>query len=886
MGSSDRPGILEGIGKDFLGVPFSLVLTRGEQHLREAVRTNERLGVQDQRLVALREGQKQEFLAARDTLNEARREREVVERSVAPSLSSLARSAAVTNDRIDALRTSFEEGQRVLDERSQARTDALMGIPAPNRDVNELMASGAASEAELITLARRGALSADARHALQEALPGWKREILTSGILERPDPAREKQLPADQRMFLWEVRRADRTPTGQMRSLTAVARSGQLDPDAHFRLAQRIRALRTGTEGAALSLQELTEQGEDAARQRALAVHLTRAGLIEQQTSNALARAHLEVSTRQAEDTSDIRASSREIARDMAASVELARRQADGIDTLGRLGERQVAELQDIGAGVARVGHLTERYGDLHARQLDHLGALGERELAALQVVGDGVAHVGHLAEHYGDLHARQLDHLGALGERQVDLLGVVALEEARHTEQLQGIGAGVQTLSVIGRAQIELAAGMDRRLDGIHAAGLAQLDELVGLGHGVAVTNELLDGLIDIAEAQRQIADRAARSLTRIDVHLETVVSQLGDIHGTLLQAAEAQRERDLNRDRIAADESFRKAMTVLERGRIDKALTYLDEAHHRWPNDPRATFHRALCHVARDEAARAREDLVETLDMLAPEAGAERASVRLYLARLAWCEALAHRRAGETDVAAERIAEAVELATLATEEDPASPEARVARAKYLCELGATEEALEVLFAVLAHHPDRWSAVAASPAFEPVHDVLQRALADDEAEPFLVRLARDALGLGQAERAMWLLGEVCRHRPRDLLGAGFLEDAGLEPVLDALTERILGEIRAASGPEGRTAEDWYALAVLAMRLERATDLDVLRLFKVGAAVDPHVARRDAQAVRATLSTLAGADAPRLFGVLARDWDQPYPWLLRGMKGR
>ena len=856
MSSSDRPGILEGIGKDFLGVPFSLALTRPEQHLREAARTNERLGAQEQRLIALRDGQKQELLAAQGTLTEARREREVIERSLAPSLSSIAHSAAVTNDRIDALRSSFEEGQRVIDERSQARTDAIMGIPAPRRDVSELMARGAASETELITLARRGVLSAEARQTLQQSLPGWKRDILTSGLLDRPDPKREKQLSAAERMFLWDVRRSDRTPTGQMRSLTTVARSGQLDPDAHFQLAQRIRTLRTGTEGAALSLQELTEQGDVAARQRTMAVHLARAGLIEQQTANTIARAQLDVSTRQADDTSDIRVSNQAIARGMATSVQLAR--------------RHVAELQGIGSGVARVGDLTEHYGNLHARQLDGIGT--------------GVARVGDLTEHYGDLHARQLETLGDLGVRQADLLGVIAVEEARQTEQLAGIGSGVATLGVIGQAQLELSACMDRRIEGIHATGLAQLDELVGLRHGVAVANGLLSGLVDLAEAHLAVARRSAESLARIDLRLERANEQLDGIHGSMVEIAEAQRQRDHNRDRIAADESFRKAMTVLERGRVDKALDYLDEAHHRWPNDPRATFHRALCHVARDEAARAREDLVETLDMLPADAGEERASVRLYLARLAWCEALAQRRAGATDVADERVAEAVELATIASEEDPASPEARVALAKYLCELGATEEALDALFEVLARHPDRCSAVAASPTFGPVHAVLRRALADDETDPFLLRLARDALGLGEPDRAMRLLGEVCRHRPRDLLGPGLLDAAGLEPLRDALSERILGEIRAANAPEGRQAEEWYALAVLATRLDGTTEADVLRLFKRGAALDPHVGRRDVQVVRATLSTLAGADAPKLFGVLARDWDQPYPWLVRSAK--
>lgn len=679
-----------------------------------------------------------------------------------------------------------------------------------------------------------------------------------------------------------------------------MAHQGMLDPDWHDAHARSLPSLRVGIGGLVHGVNAvedrlavanehhraanqhlgaiqghtgaLVSQGQAQVDLSRTAVHLARAGLLESRAIAQLNRQQLAVQEHIAGDAAAIRDNTAVAARtlpDLLHRAMVAERQREAhlaeAQTQTALAHRAQVDRQALIRGVSELGALTDHYGALHARQLGAIGDTMDRAAGSLDSIDQRTgALVG--------LHAASLDQLGAI--HQVGLqavhMGAHQVEATRHVAG--AVDHATAVLGALARAQLDTLDSMDGRLAWIHSTALVQLGELEGIRAGVGVTNDLLGGLLTVAEAHAAASARAAESLARMEDALGALTDATRDGAAAVRDAVRTldanQADRALRSHRIAGEQHFREAMVLLERGRVERAAAELDKAEALCPSDPRVPFHRAMCRVRMDDAAGARADLDEALALLPRDAITERAAMRLRLARLSWCEARAHSRAARAAEEEQKLAESLALTTEALQEDPDSVDAQLHLATCLCALGATERAIDVLFAALPRLGDRGARAVASEAFVPVHDVLRAALDLDDPTPLTVRLARDALAYGDPEAAARCLRAAATWRPRDLLGA--LDDPALAPVAHEAWAAVIAAVDATE----RDPADWYALAALCATTPGG-EAAAIRAFRAGAAGAP----REAAAVREALESALGDAAAPLIALLRRDRSEGWRWL-------
>jgi hypothetical protein len=139
------------------------------------------------------------------------------------------------------------------------------------------------------------------------------------------------------------------------------------------------------------------------------------------------------------------------------------------------------------------------------------------------------------------------------------------------------------------------------------------------------------------------------------------------------------------------------------------------------------------------------------------------------------------------------------------------------------------------------------------------------------------VRLAHDALALGDADAAARCLEAAAKWCPRDLIDGGALTTPSLEPLRDRVRA---AEVEEARSRKERDPLDWYAIAALCAMSPRA-EAAAIRAFRRGAAGDPDATAKDTAALRETLRGALGEVGEALIALLRRDGSNDW----RGLAG-
>jgi|GEM_PF-3311954 len=779
----EKPGLLEGLGKEFFkGIPYShFGLSRTEQLLGTNLRQTELTQRQILETRRLETGQDRERIVAEGILGETQKTREEVS-ELAPVL----RQSAIAQMAIDGRLQSLEESLVETGEN-------IVGIPSTRKSIAELLHNGEISDIEAVVLVGRGVLDSSQAEELLKRLPQWKLEVIRSGLATRYDPGTERQLHPPQKAYLAQLRRALITPTAHLSSLEPLARNRLLGSEVHHKLATRIREVRFGVEAGNYGIRELNEQtdrrisqGEIQIAQGSQQIGDNRIARSQRETTNRLIHAGILQGNRLIElEERNIETQTAQllVQTDMAGKVTTIR------DLAVKAGEDRTAIRTSTESTAYSAGTLVE---------------LAEQASIDRQELIHGLRSLALTERGYGELQVRQMD------EAQITREGQLAI-----MERIREIGEFGSTLLL----------DLSRTAKTLVRVEEAQLEELGKLNEGVVILQQIAAAQLETSQGIQGGLEHLQKILEEQGINICRIVKAT---IVTLLDIEKRTMERDNSRDRIAAEESFRKAMEMLRRGKIDKAIKYLDESEERWPADFRIYYERGLCYVAKNDSTRAKQEFLESIDMVCDEEKKkERALVRLNLARLYYSEARLHLEKGEMEAHDEKLLQAIEETKKAVEEDPGNDEAHFALAIYLAAFKLVDEALEILMELIRRNPEFAKKILHFDVFQPLMAILKHTLAEEFQEKddksiakVNLAIAKDCLAVGDLETAIRCISLLLDNWIVFLRDSRFVEDSESSIVHGRITEKLKENVGA---NRYKKPEELYAALNIALQLKSAS---------------------------------------------------------------
>lgn len=723
-------------------------LIEGNQQTRQAVET------QTGRLVT----ENQQTRQAIDTQTETLR-REISE------------SQMFTRAQLAKMTEVFQEGSENQVGAIRETGDELRGISSDRRNLKTLISSGEIDETEALALVLRGVIPRDIGEAeVLENLHSWKLQILQSGIVLSPDLKMEKELPVEEKRFLAKIRRALQIPIVQIQSLPILALHGHIAPDVHRQLMKRFREYRHGTEGINYGVGELNTQLDVGNRHLANISDTGRRSLV-------VAENILEV-------TGDTATSAREI-------VLLTR---DGNEQRGNIGIHTgeianntgiVTRLMEI-AGLERGTIRRTTEGLLRNSDI----ALVQREdiRTATTEIADNTAASVLLQKLVGTEIIDRMDD--AQKVRFEQLAATIA-----------GVGIGKAQLLELGNIS-ELLGHAVGTFDGIREG----LDDLVDVAEDIdGELEEMNETLRSTALILNQKGTEIVEAINKHGESTTTVLNQKGreiteaiiGYKEAMVLAAQEQKERDLNADKIRADEKLRNGIKLFEKGKIGKALPYFDEAERLDPANFEIYYRRAICYIILEQPDKAEKDLLEALDFLSNDDVSTKTKITMNLAQLYYAKAIVYSQRGEAGDRDSNMTKAIETIEGLIETDQSNTEAVFTLAKYLASHQLLEDATRKIIALLEQHPEYTERIQAEPAFSVILPKLRESLKSNpgSVDEFYYRLAVDYIRENDIDSGLALIENLLRNSPQVLVWEEAYERSELAPVKQRIIQIIIGII-------------------------------------------------------------------------------------------
>jgi len=693
---------------------------------------------------------------------------------------------------------------------------SITGVPVVRQTIEELYQTGMISETEAVILAATGILDKAQSEKIFRMLEPWKIKIIKSGLVSNPDPKTEKKLSQEEKLFLAELRRKKDLPIANFHSLGILAENGLLDAIRHREMAKNIRGVRFGTDGTNYGMIELNEQTDV---------------LIQQ---------------------------GQERSRTDKIGLDLMRAGVVTGEKLVKVGQEQLAVQS---ASFAVQADMDSKLGDLRT--------LAQRaEATRMEIAGNTAQTARNTACILRNTSTLVDLAIDESRDRKYGLELSEALVGISHSidHRLAGIGLGIDVLIDQGNEQIE---GLNR------------------IGSGIAALGQ-------IAASQLESLHRVESGLGRIDnrlARLDDTLRQVGisitmAIEGVMAYMTEAEQrtvDRDFNRDKIASDESFRKALELLAAGKIDKAIKYLNEAEERFPTDYRIYFKRGLCYEMKDMPMEAREDLLEAVDMANKNGQEEtRAIIRRNLARLYYAESKAYLEQGDTKMQEEKLAEAIVEAKKATMEKPDHLEAHFDLATYLAAFKLYDDALSILLNIIPKDPKFAKKLDYFDVFTPLRGSLKHVLNENDLESgkandnINLAIAKDAVEVGDFETALKCIQTLINKSPLFLIRIKIWEIEDFKIISKQILEKLENEH---TNEEQKSVEEWYAIAILAIKFGSTSRSKIYRTFLKGAENDPDCTARNADSFRNKIIAIDKEGAENLFSILRLVVNKNFTWL-------
>jgi len=468
----------------------------------------------------------------------------------------------------------------------------------------------------------------------------------------------------------------------------------------------------------------------------------------------------------------------------------------------------KVTAIRDLAvkAGEDRTAIRTSTESTAHSAGI--LVGLAEQASIDRQELIHGLKSLTLTESNYGELQAKQMDEAQVTRERQLTIMGRMREIGETGNALLSDLGHTARTIARIEEDQLE---------------------KLGEINEGVVILQQ-------IAAIQLGASQRIQGGLERLQITLEEQGINICHIVratiATLLDIEERTIQRDRHRDKIAAEESFGKAMEMLRRGKIDKAIKYLDESEERWPADFRIYYERGLCYVAKNDPTRAKQEFLESIDMACDEdRKKERALVRLNLAKLHYSEARLHLGKGETEAHDEKLLQAIEEAKKATGENPENDEAHFALATYLATFKLLDEALKILIELIRKNPEFTKKILHFEVFQPLIAALKHTLTegsqekDDESIAKVnLAVAKDCLAIGDLETSMKCVSLLLDKWIVFLRNSRFIEDSESSIVHRQTAEKLKENVDT---NRYKTPEELYAALNILLQLRPVSARDL-----------------------------------------------------------
>lgn len=779
----ENPGIVKGITKEFYGVPYSANLTRAEQIYREEIKGNQLALRQVDQLQQLGSIQARSQRTAEDTLLEIQRNREATGDVIRTALNETVISTErMRSDLLNALENGAERLEGSLDNAAET----ISGMPQSRQQIEELLKEGKIDDSEMVILALRGVLDKVNRKKLLNSLPIWKRQIIQSGLITKPDIEREKELQPHEWQYLAKLRMDANTPTANLRSIETAARHRLLDKDAHYALANEIREVRFGTEGTNLGIRELNNQGEELITQGR--ARMTQGNEIIHQGEELITQGQARMT------------------------------QGNEIIHQGQTHALQTAELIQQGRKRAQTDETAINQRDISLRQNNYLIELAAESIRCQQALHGTVSEsAGHIVE-----------------------IRDISTTIARNTEHLEDLQVeGIRIMQNIGTAQLDLQTEANERLEML-----------------IDTQREMGLNIVNIIEATRVC----------------------------ILEIEKRAIEREYNRDRISADESYRKAMEMLKRGKVEKAKTYLDESEQRWPADFRVYLQRGFCQIFMDESEEAEKDFKEAYDMASePDQANIRSVIMLNLARLYYAESKIYNQNGDVNTTESKLTEAIDAAKLAIKEDPDFLEAHFNLAISYATKGDYENSIKKLKEIILKDQRFIAKLNQFEVFPQIIASFKNTIAEKYEEGDInngkkasMAIARDSAMTGDLEMAANCLATLLKNDPNYLKSSKFWKMEEFGAMAKEIAKMIAESIESDTS---WTSEQCYIVTALALRY-KVNQIQAYKVFKIGAKKDSDFQNKNLANTREKLILNAGEMYKDVLNLIGRVVPPEFTWLI------
>jgi|GEM_PF-4436094 len=894
-----KDGTMEGLAKAFAyGVPYRPMLSPTEQVIVETMRGNVLAKAQGRQLDTLAEvgseGNAKAGQLVEEThqtrraladqtgrlVQESQQTRQAMDFQTEALRREIAESQFHTRERLDRMLEAFREGSEDQVGAIRESGDESRGISSDRKSLKTLISSGAVDETEALALVLRGVIPRDiGEEEVLKDLPEWKSGILRSGMVMRVDLKMEEKLSAEERRFLAKIRRALHVPIVQMSSLPAVASNRHIVPNVHHELMRRFQEYRHGTEGIQYGIRDVNDQLAAGNRQRADIAHLQEIGtqhladisetgrrsLDTQEMSLATQRRSLRVEEGILEVTGDTAVSAREI-------VSLTRDANDQRELI----ERHTGRTSDNTSLMAR---LMEVAGfDRGAIRRDTAGLLRNSNVALVQ------------REDIRTATMETADNTAASLALQ-KLLGVeviTRMDDAQRTRfgqlatALEGIGLQRDQLARLGNIGDSLGE-INGTLDGIRG-DLAEAAQKIE--DGLAEIDDDLEDIDDdlqeingtIQAAALVLNQKGTEIIEAIGLHRESLVAMLGE-KGTqiveaiaqyreaLVLAAQEQKERDLNPEKIRADESLRNGIKLFEMGKVEKAVPYFDDAAKRDPTNFETYYRRAICYIILERPDEAEKDLLEALDFVGDNDLPLKIKITMTLSQLYYARATVHEQRGETQDRDIHMVKAIETTNSALRMDPSNSETAFSLAKYLAAHQLLEDATRRLIELLEKHPEFSKKIQTEPAFTPILPKLREVLRSEikSSEDFDYKLSIDYIRENDIETGLKLIKKLIKKSPQMLIKRKIFDRAELAPVKQRIIEMIIEVID--NGNISGSPQYCFSIASLALEYGISNGV-VFQALKKGA--EKAQTKQDALETRKEIHKAAPNNHAALISLLKR----------------
>lgn len=871
-------GILEGVGKSFVGLPQSFVLNAEEQGVVATLKGNDL--ARRQSMILEKQGDRASHEASM-ALTEIQGMRSDIG-DAARALQASQWAAMETNDRLSGIGTALEAGLPDISRRVgdlHATTEQLVGIPASKKSVDTIVTSQRNLESEIIILAMSGALKAEQKRALLDSMPDWKKDILDSGLVYRHDAKMEKTLSPEEKLFLTGLRRKARSSIPSFQSIEVLAHHQLLDEDFHFNLSKTVAVARTGMVGLVHGVNSLEAQGRERISQGEVAERQRDrlAGLLH--TGVAIGAASFETQKRTTvgvEKLVDItgqslieqratRISSQKtaenthaIARGVAAQVVLAQyygHRAEGqrdvqigisrdIESNTRGTERNtrlLAVFAERGNQISReIADNTGRLVELTEVSTELLGSVAESSrMTAMSAAS--IAESSDITATNTTSMARDLGSLVDFADRAEYAHEIIIEQDRIRNLVLRDVADSLDTANFYHALTREEIAGLHlTAIQGIELARQIGIQQIIGITRAGDLIAELI-------EMVRETGIEIVSSLEKMDANMERR-------HQTQLK--------------VRAEEKFKEGQEKYKKGQIDEAIRKFNESMKLYSNDHRVYFHRGLCYAISDRPEEARKDFEEALtwavDVKKP---AILAIIKMNLARLSYGESKAHGKKGNSDVSDQKMLDAILTAKEACEIVPDSPHASFALATYLAAYTLYDDAREILMRIIPKDPTLLQKMLMTLEFGPILDSFQHAFKESEGgestektnDTMSVAIMKDCMEIGDFPTAIYCVEELMKGGSIQLLRLKIWEIEALKPIRKQIIAVITRALDAAG--QSDNSQNCYGVAMLALycreNQSEISDSQIFDAFLAGTKCDLDVAAMNKPALIKKLNALS-----------------------------